>query len=91
MSDAVNTATPAPQAVAPRYLDAKGAAVYLGRTPGAIYELAAKRQIPHRRLGAKLVFDREALDAYMQGLEGVDVAEAVSRTLNSGTVAPLAN
>ncbi len=43
-------------------------------------------QVPFRRHGAKLVFDREELDTYMHSLEGVDVHEAVARTVNGGTV-----
>lgn len=69
-----------------RYLDVRCAAVYLGRTPGAVYELVAKRQIPFRRHGRRLVFDVVALDAWIAGLEGVDVKEAVARTLHGGTV-----
>ncbi|MCX6900864.1 MAG: helix-turn-helix domain-containing protein [Verrucomicrobia bacterium] len=83
------TPTTPVQIIQPRYLDVKAAAAYLGTTAGAIYAAVARRQIPFRRLGAKLVFDRQELDAYMHGLEGVDVAEAVSRTLNDGTVAAL--
>lgn len=69
-----------------RYLDTSGAAAYLGRTPGAVYELVAKRMIPFRRLGSRLVFDCYELDTYVDSLEGVDAEEAVSRTLNGGTV-----
>ena len=85
------TSQPMPAQIQPRYLDVKGAAIYLSRTPGAVYELVAKRQVPFRRHGAKLLFDREELDAYMHQLEGVDVREAVSRMWHGGTVKPLAN
>jgi len=74
-----------------RYLDVKGAAVYLSMTEGAVYAAVERRQIPFRRLGRKLVFDSVELDAYMHGLEGVDVAEAVARRLHNGTVNTLAN
>ena len=69
-----------------RYLDVKGAAAYLCMTEGAVYAAVARRQIPFRRLGRKLVFDAVELDAYMHGLEGVDVSEAVARRLHNGTV-----
>ncbi len=69
-----------------RYLDVAGAAVYLSMTEGAVYAAVARRQIPFRRLGRKLVFDAVELDAYMHGLEGVDVSEAVARRLHNGTV-----
>jgi hypothetical protein len=59
-------------------------------TEGAVYAAVARRQIPFRRLGRKLVFDAVELDAYMHGLEGVDVSEAVARRLHNGTVSELA-
>ena len=74
-----------------RYLDVAGAAVYLGMTEGAVYAAVARLQIPFRRLGRKLVFDIVELDAYMHGLEGVDVTEAVARRLHNGTVNTLMN
>lgn len=85
----MNATTPA-QTIQPRYLDVKSTAIYLSRTPGAVYELVAKRQIPFRRRGKKLIFDRQELDEYVHGLEGVDVVEAVGRTLNGGTIKELA-
>jgi hypothetical protein len=60
-------------------------------TEGAVYAAVARRQIPFRRLGRKLVFDAVELDAYMHGLEGVDVAEAVARRLHNGTVKDFSN
>lgn len=74
-----------------RYLDVRSAAAYLCMTEGAVYAAVARRQIPFRRLGRKLVFDAVELDAYMHGLEGVDVNEAVARRLHNGTVNTLAN
>jgi excisionase family DNA binding protein len=74
-----------------RYLDVKGAGAYLSMTEGAVYAAVARRQIPFRRLGRKLVFDAVELDAYMHGLEGVDVNEAVARRLHNGTVNEFAN
>jgi excisionase family DNA binding protein len=69
-----------------RWLDVKGAAIYLSMTETAIYTAVARRQIPFRRLGRKLVFDAVQLDAYLNGLAGVDVAEAVARRMYSGTM-----
>lgn len=73
-----------------RYLDVKAAALYLGMTEGAVYAAAERRQLPFRKQGRKLVFDVMKLDAYIEGLEGVDVTEAVARRLHNGTVSPLA-
>ncbi len=84
--------TGAPTATATRrYLDVAGAAVYLSMTEGAVYAAVARRQIPFRRLGRKLVFDAVELDTYMHGLEGVDVKEAVARRLHNGTVKEFSN
>jgi len=79
------------QTGAGRYLDVKGAAQYLGMTVMAVYAAVARRQIPFRRQGRKLVFDRLELDAYMHGLEGVDVSEAIARRLHNGTVEGFSN
>jgi excisionase family DNA binding protein len=74
-----------------RWLDVRGAAVYLSMTETAIYTAANRHQLPFRRLGRKLMFDAVELDAYMHGLTGVDVAEAVARRLHNGTVKDLSN
>ena len=74
-----------------RYLNLKGAASYLSMTEGAVYAAVARRQIPFRRLGRKLVFDTTELDTYMHQLEGVDVNEAVARRLHNGTVKDFSN
>jgi len=74
-----------------RYLDVKGAAGYLSMTEKAVYWAVARRMIPFRRLGRKLVFDTAELDAYMHALEGVDVTEAVGRRLHNGTMSDLTN
>ena len=71
--------------IANRYMNVKGAAQYLGTTTKALYKSAQRRLVPCRKRGKLLVFDREELDAFMHALEGVDVAEAVARTLNNGT------
>ena len=72
-----------------RYLDVQSAAVYLGRTPGAVSKLVARRLIPFRRQGKRLFFDVVALDEWMAGLEGVDAKEAVARVLHGGTIKDL--
>ena len=72
-----------------RYLDVKLAFIYLGTTPTAIYAAVARRLIPHRRFGRKLVFDKIELDTYIKALEGVSVDETVARTLHHGTIRAL--
>jgi len=72
--------------IQPRYLNVEAAAIYLGTTPGALYKAVQRRLVPHRKNGKRLVFDRLALDAWINQLEGVDVAEAVGRQRNAGTM-----
>jgi excisionase family DNA binding protein len=67
-----------------RYLDVSSAATYLGTSSTAIYATVARRQIPFRRLGRKLLFDKSKLDTYIKALEGVSVEEAVTRIQNRG-------
>ena len=74
-----------------RYLDVKGAAGYLSMTEKAVYWAVARRMIPFRRLGRKLVFDAVELDNYMHALAGVNVDEAVARRLHNGTVKDFSN
>ena len=74
-----------------RYLDVPGTATYMNMTSGAVYAAVARRQIPFRRQGRKLVFDAVELDSYVHQLEGVDVNEAVARRLHNGTVNDFSN
>lgn len=76
-------------AIQRRYLDAEGAADYLGMTPAAVRKAAERRVLPCAKLGRKLVFDTVKLDAYLNALPGVSLDEAVARKINGGTVAPL--
>ncbi len=41
------------------------AAVYLGLPPSTIYQLTAKREIPHKKLGKRLVFLQKELDDWI--------------------------
>jgi excisionase family DNA binding protein len=50
---------------APRYLTVAECAVYLGRTPKAIYHLVADGSIPHMRLGRRVQFDRDRIDRWV--------------------------
>ncbi len=65
-------------------MDAMKASVYLGMTLDALYTAVSRRKVPFRWQGRKLVFDKEELDAYMHQLDGVTLAEAVSRILHNG-------
>lgn len=71
-----------------RYADARQAAVYLGMTIHALYNLVYAGEIPHKRRGKKLMFDLRDLDAYVERLSGVSVDEAVNRVNNNGLTEP---
>ena len=79
---------PTAGSVARRYLDADGAAEYLGMTAAAVRKATERRVLPFTKLGRKLVFDTVKLDAYLNALPGVGVEEAVARKINGGTVTP---
>jgi len=76
---AVNVAeTVAPVAtVLPRYFTVRQASRYLGRTESAIYHLVARRDIPFIKHRRRLMFDRLALERWMQRGK-VDVARLTS-------------
>ncbi len=52
-------------AKAPRLLTVKQAAEYLGRSPKAIYDMAAKGILPAVREGKRLHFDRCELEEWI--------------------------
>lgn len=55
-----------PMPVGPRF-GYKQAARYLGVKEGTLRVLVSRKQVPHVRLGARLVvFDRESLDAHIK-------------------------
>ena len=51
------------------------AAAFLNRTEAAIYRLVARRQIPYRKYGRRLVFRRSELEQYLEALPGVTLEE----------------
>lgn len=52
-----------------RLMDIKRAAVYLGKTEEALRSLVKRNKIPSGKQGARIVFDRHAIDAWIQ--EGI--------------------
>jgi len=57
------------------YLDVPEAAALLNRTEAAIYRLVARRQIPHRKYGRRLIFKRSELERLIETLPGVPLGE----------------
>jgi excisionase family DNA binding protein len=51
---------------APRLLTVKAAAAYLSSTVWCLRNLAWERKVPHVRLGARILFDKTDLDAFIE-------------------------
>jgi excisionase family DNA binding protein len=49
----------------PTLIDINGAADHLGTTPRHLRSLVFRREIPHVKIGGKLRFDPQALDAFV--------------------------
>ena len=49
------------------FLDAKGAAAYLGSSRKAIYALVERRKLPYYRPAGRLLFDRAELRTWVEG------------------------
>jgi excisionase family DNA binding protein len=61
----------------PAVLNIKAAATYLGTTRDALYHLLGKGRIPYRRHSKNFVFLKADLDAWLQQLPGITVAQAI--------------
>lgn len=46
-------------------MDVKEAAEYIGSSVFKTYELVRKKEIPHYRIGSRILFRKEALDAWI--------------------------
>ncbi len=62
----------------PLLLDVTAVARLLGCSPKSIRARVARRLIPFRRLGGRIVFLRTELVAFIEGLDGCDPDEAHS-------------
>ncbi len=52
---------------APRWMTVQEAAAYIRLSTDALYRLTAARQVPHRRIGTRIVLDRDELDRWLDG------------------------
>lgn len=59
------TTTPGTQRTGRRWADLEATAAYLDDSVRHIRELVARRRIPHTKLGAKLRFDLDQIDAWL--------------------------
>ena len=51
----------------PRRIDARAAAPYLGVSVVSLRKLVRRREIPHIRIGRRVIFDVADLDRYLAG------------------------
>jgi len=68
----------------PLYLDIGSAAAVLGLTERAVRARVARRQLPFRKLGDRILIPRAELEQYMRALEGVTAAEAIKNVSVNG-------
>jgi excisionase family DNA binding protein len=62
-----------------RLLNIEDAAALLGRTPHAIYQMVARRQIPFRKSGRRVFFLDRELREFIDDLPGVTLEELRER------------
>ena len=56
-----------------RYLSTDEVAGYIKRSPGAIRNLVLRRKIPYHKPGGRLLFDREEIDQWVKGSDGMSL------------------
>ena len=52
-----------------RLLNARELGEYLGKSPGAIYQMVSRRQIPFVRMGGSTKFDLRSIDSWIKKQE----------------------
>lgn len=48
------------------YIDIKRLVDYLPLTKSTIYTMVNKKQIPYKKIGSKLIFDRDEIDEWVE-------------------------
>ena len=61
-------------------LDVDGLAKIIHRTPKAIYRMVARRQLPYRKHGARLLFRRSEIEQLIENLPGVTLIEVIGES-----------
>jgi len=56
-----------------RYLGIPEVSQYVRRSPGAVRNLVLRRAIPYHKPGGRLLFDREEIDRWVKGSEGISL------------------
>jgi len=67
----------------PKYFDVSSAAVFLGMTEKAIRGRIARRQVPFKKLGGRIVFSRAELERYLEKLDGPTAMEAIANLVEN--------
>ena len=62
-----------------KYLTKDEVARLLGRSPKAIEHMVERGQLPYRKLGRRVLFLREELEAFIEALPGVRPADVRKR------------
>ncbi len=70
-----------PRRISGELLDVRAVAEYLGESEKAVRAQISRGMLPHRRLGGRIVCRRAELEAYLEGLPGVSVDEAITATV----------
>jgi excisionase family DNA binding protein len=74
--------------MADKLLSIEQAAELLGRTPHAMYRLIARRKVPFRKDGRRVLFLESELCEFMEGLPGLSLAEMRDQRDNRRRGAP---
>ena len=48
-----------------KYMDIEELSEYISSTPSSIYSKKCRNQIPHIKIGRRLIFDRETIDEWI--------------------------
>lgn len=59
--------------------DVDGVAAFLHRTPAAVYRMVARKQLPYRKCGKRLIFKRAEIEALLDALPGVTLDEILDQ------------
>ena len=62
-----------------KLLSVEDAAAMLGRTPHVVYRLVARRKIPYRKDGRRVLFIERELRAFIEALPGVTLEDLQAR------------
>lgn len=67
---------PGPAPHLSRVLSVEGAAQFLGNTPKSVRQLQARRLLPYHKIGTRVIFLKDELEAFLRGLPGCSLDEA---------------